>query len=110
MLGDSRASGLSLEFASGAYQTSTLIGVFRPVFVLVDEEMLRPGKSDLLDGLAHDTRTPGLKVILAVSGGNSLPLAGDEKLFDGYITKPFDCQDLAAFLAHINVERVAEGA
>lgn len=109
MLGESGAEGLALEFASGSYQASTLIGEFRPVFVVVDEEMLGPGESDLLDCLTHETRVPGLKVILAVSNCRALPVTGDENVFDGFIQKPFDREGLAAFLANLPIERVSEG-
>lgn len=74
--------------------------------------MLGAGKFDLLDCLAHETRVPGLKVILAASKHEALPGTGDENAFDGFIKKPFDCQDcqdLAALLPTCPLRRVTEG-
>lgn len=100
---------LSLEFASGGHQASTMVALFRPAFVVVDEEMLGAGNSDLLDCLTHETRIPGLKVILAASRREALSVKGDGNAFDGFIEKPFDCEDLAALVATYPLERVTEG-
>jgi len=106
MLGDSEEEELSIEFAGGGYQASTMLGFFRPAFVIVDEELAKPGRSDLLECLAHETRIPGLKVIIAVSRDAAPLHPGSGNAFDGLIEKPFNRKDLAALLARIPVERV----
>jgi hypothetical protein len=109
MLGDGGGAELSMEFASGAYEASTLVGAFRPAFVVVDEDVLSAGRSDLLDCLAKEARIPGLKVILAVSRHESLRVPNFGTHIDGFIRKPFDSEQLAAFLDQVNIERVSEG-
>jgi hypothetical protein len=109
MLSDEGTENLALEFAAGAYEASTLIGDFRPAFVVVDDRVLGTGESELLESLAHETRIPGLKVILAVSRGGKPVVPKEESHLDGFIRRPFDRQQLATFLSQMSIERVAEG-
>jgi excisionase family DNA binding protein len=59
-------SELSLGFARNGYEASAILDGFRPMFAVVDEELLLGGESRLLDYLACDARIQGMKIVLAV--------------------------------------------
>lgn len=107
MLGEAPPS-LTLEFGGSGYEASALISTFRPLFAVVDESLLGSHGGNLLDNLAQETRVPGLRVLLAVSTTDTLPPAVTQ-FIDGFLVKPFTASGLAAFLATLPIERVAQG-
>lgn len=98
-LGEHTRAGTALCFAANAYEASGLIPIFRPAFVIVDQAL--PGWRELAGCLARDTRAPGLKVVLAMSG--SRPGAPPEGI-DALLAKPFDAEDIAAAIRQFPVE------
>jgi hypothetical protein len=99
-LGDREGSGLTLCLARNAYEASGLIPTFRPGFVIVDQGLA--GWRDLADCLAHDSRAPGLKIVLAASRGYQQ--AEPHKGIDALLIKPFSASDIVAVIQGFPVE------
>jgi len=100
--------GISLRFARNGYETSAIIGDFRPAFVVVDEEVVIGGEPGLLDCLAGDPRVPGLKIVLAAESGTAS--LGSRKDVVRVIEKPFDKRGIAAVIHSFPVEALPAGA
>jgi excisionase family DNA binding protein len=100
--------GVSLRFARNGYETSAIVGEFRPIFVIVDEEMVLAGEPGLLDCLSCDPRVAGLKIVLAAEPGGGTRL-GNRKDVLCVIEKPFDRRKIADVVQTLPVEAVPAG-
>ncbi len=56
---------VSLRFARSGYESSTLIGTFRPAVVVMDGQLPEVSEGGLLDSIANDDRIPGVRVFVA---------------------------------------------
>lgn len=105
-LADDENENIALSFARSGYEASAVISSFRPAFVLVDQKMLEEDGSELLECLAHDSRVPGLKILLAVYR-TSTPTGADEPApdyVDGMIEKPISTNRIATLIESFPVE------
>jgi DNA-binding response OmpR family regulator len=62
---DTDADRVSLQFARSGYESSTLIGTFRPAVVVLDSELPEVSDGSLLESIIRDDRIPGVKVFVA---------------------------------------------
>ncbi len=56
---------VSLRFARSGYESSTLIGTFRPAVVVMDGELPEVSEGSLLESILGDDRIPGVRVFVA---------------------------------------------
>ncbi|NIM51947.1 MAG: excisionase family DNA-binding protein [Gemmatimonadales bacterium] len=63
------ADKVSLRFARSGYESSTLIGTFRPAVVVMDSELPEVSGGSLLDSIVNDDRIPGVRVFVASREG-----------------------------------------
>jgi tRNA 2-thiouridine synthesizing protein E len=98
---------MELRFARNAYEASTLAQVFSPSFVVLDREGSPFGNGGLLESLSNDSRLPGLKIIVAVSGGSAQSLGSEEGWASvvRVIEKPFGPDEIEAVIESFPVER-----
>jgi excisionase family DNA binding protein len=66
------SSTLALEFASSEYECSAACDTFRPEYVVIDGSLSKRARASLCSHLAVDPRIPGVQIILAVSGSESV--------------------------------------
>ena len=105
VLAPDKGNGLELRFASNAYEASCVVGDFRPAFVVIEDEFLSAMGQGLLEGLSHDPRVAGVKLIRAVPLGKKGRKNGARSaLFDGEIEKPFTPRQLKAIVDGFPVE------
>ncbi|MGD2216690.1 MAG: excisionase family DNA-binding protein [Gemmatimonadales bacterium] len=64
------ASKVSLRFARSGYESSRLIGTFRPAVVVMDSELPEVREGSLLESIVRDERIPGVKVFVAGREGD----------------------------------------
>jgi excisionase family DNA binding protein len=102
-LGNGSVESMDVRFARNAYQASSLVGTFRPAFVVVDVETLDEPADAIVENLLEDTRVPGLRLILCGKRRKRMRFAG--KRIARLIEKPFDRVVLAAIIDSIPVER-----
>jgi len=95
--------GLTLMFAANSYQTSAMIGAARPDLVIVDESLCNRGEPSLFDDLIHESRVPGLKIVLCSSSPDIPP--PDAPAVLARLQKPFDRAAIAALVNALPVER-----
>ncbi|NIM52698.1 MAG: excisionase family DNA-binding protein [Gemmatimonadales bacterium] len=69
------ATKVSLRFARSGYESSTLVGAFRPAVVLMDSDLPEVREGRLLDSIMHDDRVPGVKVFVAHRAGDEAVVA-----------------------------------
>lgn len=70
------SSTLALEFASSEYECSAACDTFRPEYVVIDGSLSKRARASLCSHLAVDPRIPGVQIILAVSGSESVSTEG----------------------------------
>lgn len=100
----SKVRRIKVRFVRNAYEASTVVQVFRPAFVVVDQEHVIADNS-LLESLASDLRVPGLKIILAVNHpDSSRQLTIHASLIDGELQKPVNIEQFVALLNWFPVE------
>lgn len=97
--------GVSLRFARNAYETSAMVGEFRPIFVIVDEEMVLAGEPGLLDCLSCDRRVAGLRIVLVTEPGGGARL-GNRKDVLCVVEKPLDRRKIVDVVQTLPVEAV----
>ncbi len=110
-LGGPESETLSLRFARNAYEASALIHDFHPAFAVVDRSLFTDGGMELVECLTADPRLPGLKIILAVSGGGNRRRKESEQVAAEVLVKPFGPDRVAAVVNKLPVEslRIKDG-
>jgi excisionase family DNA binding protein len=98
------SAGLSLRFVRNGYEASAVIHDFRPSFVVVDRELSPAGGKELLDGLAADSRVPGLKIILAVPRVGKRKRKESENRVVEVLVKPFGLDQVTAVVNRLPIE------
>ncbi|MBS1856558.1 MAG: excisionase family DNA-binding protein [Acidobacteria bacterium] len=96
---------LTLRFARNAYEASAVIAAFRAAFVVVDDDLIADGQHDLIDHLIADTRLPGVRIVLGVSGGGGA--RPRVPLHDGVVSvveKPFGQDRIVEVVGQFPVE------
>lgn len=102
--------GVLFRLARTGYEASTLMGTFRPSFVVLDTAMAAGHETGLLTSLLNDSRVPGLKVILyGNSTGLDRGLAAGNRIL-GVLEKPFDPRRVASLIRRIPIERRQAGS
>jgi excisionase family DNA binding protein len=97
---------LVLSFASSPYSASTAVGASRPGFVVVDLDLAKTDRRELLQSLANDSRIPGVRLFLAKSALASEISVGGVGCIAGMVEKPFGLDDLSALVDAVRVESV----
>jgi excisionase family DNA binding protein len=109
-LGSQDDESTSLQFAANAYDASALIGVSRPGFVILDQDLCDGTAPQLLNCLIHEHRVPGLKIILCGRRGHRTASPAGQELILGWLEKPFGRAAIAAIASSIPIERYPETA
>jgi excisionase family DNA binding protein len=94
---------VAFRFARSAYDASAVVSVFRPAYVIVDQSLLENGEPDLVDALAADPRSPGVRVLLGVRRGivHGRPA---KMAIAGTIEAPFTAEEISAVVERYPVE------
>jgi excisionase family DNA binding protein len=94
---------VAFRFARSAYDASAVVAVFRPAYVIVDQSLLENGEAGLVDALAADTRSPGVRVLLGVRRG--IVHGRPQKMaIAGTIEAPFTAEEISALVERYPVE------
>jgi hypothetical protein len=105
--GDKR-DDLSFRFARNAYEAGAVISEFRPGIAVVDWDLTAWSASELIACLAHDTRVPGLRVIVALRP--DVPYRGiegaNQEIVAGTVRKPVTSRQIRAVIDSLPVELV----
>jgi hypothetical protein len=105
-LAGEESESVELRFARHSYEASASMSTFRPAFVVVDQELAARGEPSLVDCLAHESRVPGMKIVLAVpyrTGGQRRD-GLKEDVAAAVIEKPFDLRRIEAVINNFPVE------
>ncbi len=99
------AGGVRCHFAVNAYEASAAVEAFHPEFAIIDWSLPNGEREELLRCLAHDSRIPGLRVILAVRSLVTLtrPPVREDGLVAGVLRKPFGADAVQAVIDRIPV-------
>jgi excisionase family DNA binding protein len=93
------ASKVTLRFARSGYESSTLIGTFRPAVLVMDSQLPEVREGSLLESVVRDERIPGVKVFVARREGDEEAVS---ELGVPTLAPPFTAErieDLAASVA-----------
>jgi len=101
------AHDLEFHFARNGYEAARQVGEFRPAFVVVEAGGNQEEAEELVHCLAGDTRSPGMRVILAARW-NGLPGRWHRRMVAGVVNEDFDADDIRAVVAQVPVEEVQE--
>lgn len=108
-LAGEKSEDLSLRFARSGYEASAAIQDFRPAFAVVDRELTPDGGKELVACLTADSRVPGLKIILAVTGAGRRRRKESEKGAAEVLVKPFGLDRVTEVVQRLPVESVGVG-
>jgi excisionase family DNA binding protein len=97
------SEGIDFRFARRGYDASSIIGVFRPAFVIFDQAVLESLGVALLDALAADPRTSGARILVAVRK-DSVGFRFHNRGVYATIEEPFDPDEIVAIIQRIPVE------
>jgi TusE/DsrC/DsvC family sulfur relay protein len=99
---------ISLRFARNAYEASMVVQTALPAFAVVDRETVSGGGEGLVEGLVHDARLPGLKIVVAVAHGDEQMLVGDDdwRFVVRVLEKPFGVNRIAEIIDGFPVEEI----
>jgi excisionase family DNA binding protein len=105
-LNDDPRDDLSIRFANNGYEASTVIGSFRPGFVVLDCDPRNVNADELVECLAADNRVPGLRIIFAVRPGETWRPARykNEDFVVGVLQKPLDARCIEALIDCVPVD------
>jgi excisionase family DNA binding protein len=92
------AGKVSLRFARSGYESSTLIGTFRPAVVVMDSALPEVREGSLLDSIVNDDRIPGVKVFVARREGDEEAL---ERLAVLTVAAPFTAERIEQLAASV---------
>ena len=103
------ADDLEFRFARNGYEAARQVGEFRPAFVVVESGSGGEDVEELLDCLAADTRSPGMRVVLATRRQRT---AGEWRRprLAGVLRDGFDADDIRELVAQAPVETDTETA
>jgi excisionase family DNA binding protein len=95
------SNNITLRCARSAYEASAIVQNFQAAFVVVDEEVLADSAPGLLECLAHDSRLPGVRIILGVPPGMAGNRAADPPANGVWsvLEKPFGLSQISAAIA-----------
>ena len=96
------ADDLEFRFARNAYEAARQVGEFRPAFVVVESANGGEALEELLDCLAADTRSPGMRIILAT--GRQRTPEQRRRLVAGFVPEDFEAADIRKAVAGVPVE------
>lgn len=100
-----RDGKIELHIVRNAYEASAVIHMFRPAFVVVDQEMISRDGAGLLNSLNSDPRVPGMRIILAVPPGSSAMNNGRlNGIVDGFIEKALGTHQFTELIDRFPVE------
>jgi len=110
-LAGSREQSIALRFARNGYDASAMIHDFRPAFAVLDERLVTPGQSGLLESLAGDPRVPGLRIILAVSRATTSQKREEHEssLVTGVVEEPITVRKIADVIGSFPVDSLPPG-
>jgi excisionase family DNA binding protein len=103
-LAGEESEGLSLRVVHNGYEASAVIHDFRPAFAVVDRDLDPDGGEEIVTCLTTDSRVPGLKIILAVSGTRRRRRKESEKGAVEVLVKPFRLDQVEAAVNRLPVE------
>jgi CheY-like chemotaxis protein len=93
--------GYSVELAADGVEASArLFAGFRPLLVLLDLMMPNMDGENFLAALRQDPSTADVPVVI-MSGNRATPEKAAELHAHGYLTKPFDFDELAQTVARV---------
>ena len=94
---------LAFRFARSGYDASAVISVFRPAYAVVDQTLLENGEPGLLEALAADPRSFGVRILLGVRCG-TVRLRPFRASIAGTIEQPFTSEDILSIVERFPVE------
>jgi excisionase family DNA binding protein len=97
------SESIAFRFARRGYDASAIINVFRPAFVIFDQEILESLGCALLDALASDPRAAGARILLAVRKGAVGCRIHNSAIFAA-IEEPFQADEIVAIVNRIPIE------
>lgn len=94
---------IAFRFARRGYDASAIIEVFRPAYVIFDQVVLDSLGVTLLEALASDSRTKGVRILVAVrKGGMSFRVRGCS--IYATVQEPFQADEIVAVINRTLVE------
>ena len=95
--------GVAVRYARTGYDASAVISVFRPALAVIDELVIGNGDAGLVDALASDPRTAGMRILVAARHEPGEPTPSDA-VVTGTLQEPFSCHDLLRWMTRWPVE------
>ncbi len=102
------ASNLAMRFAHNGYEASAVAQISFPAFAVIDGDGFHHEDGGLIESLARDPRLPGLKIILAASGGADQTPEYKSSGNVGFhvVERSFDVSQITAVIESYPVESV----
>ncbi len=101
------ADDLEFRFARNGYEAARQVGEFHPAFVVVQVTGNEAEARELVHCLAGDTRSPGMRVILA-AGRRETAEEYRPRILSGILREEFDAEDIREIVARVPVEAETE--